>query len=1714
MSKPTILCVDDERNVLLTLRTQLMCYFPDFTVEIAESAEEALEVVENLLADGLELPLAIADQIMPGMKGDRFLIELHDRHPETLKIMLTGQARAEDVGNAVNRGNLYRFMAKPWNETDLKLTVTEALRSYQQNQENARQRLEIEQTKLELEALNARLESQVQENIQQLKLFVEHTPAAVAMFDRNMHYLLTSRQWKEDYNLGDREIIGRSHYDVFPDIPDRWRKIHQRCLGGAIERCEEDYFIRSDGSITWTQWEIHPWYADANKIGGIIMFTQVITDRKLAEIALRESKASLAMAQRLAHIGNWEFDLQTQEITWSEEIYHMFGLDPTQPVPPYTEYIEKIHPDDRPTLLRHIEEAAVNGTSYTIDYRAIFTDGSIRYHEGRGEAIRDSQGEIVKLQGTALDITERKSAEIALRESELRFRGIFDQMFQFVGLLSPTGKLLEINQQALQFTGLSREEFLSYDFWEVPAWHTPEAVEFVRNAVLSAGRGEFVRGEVEACGVGNHSIAIDFSLRPVMDEAGKVVLLIAEGRDITERKHEELALQSLLHGTASITGKEFFPELVRQIAIALDVSYVYITQQVGETLETIAWYGDDRLQPNLTYKIAQTPCELAMREGLYSCSSVKQMFPLDEDLLGLEVDSYLGVALQNGAGEKIGVLCVLGRKPLLNPKRAELLLRIFGARAIAEMERLQVLEDLQNLNLELDRRVRERTQELLQSRNFLEVIIENIPLSLFVKNGKAEKFGEFLLWNKTSELMFGLTKEQAIGKSVYDFFPKEQSDFFNEKDRSSFALAKIEDIPEEPIDSLSLGRRILHTIKVPMFDEQGNPDYLICISEDITDRKQTDNTMRQYGRMISSSPDGMALVDRNYTYRLVNQTYLDRNGQAWEDIIGRTIPDLLGENAFQFVIKPRLDRCLAGEIIRYEDWFHFQKVGDRFIRVTYSPYFEENGTISGVVVSTQDDTERRKVEISLQQSEERFRATFEQAAVGIGQTDLNGQFVKLNQKFCDILGYQEAELFNKTFEEITHPDDIALDRENVRKLLTGESKAFFIEKRYIHKDSRIIWVNLNVSLINNLNGEPEYFIGVVQDISDRKQAEQNLQAERLRLQIALEASEMGTWESNMEIGYWSERTEAIFGFAPGTFPGDREAFMKLVYAEDQERVFSALARSFTTQSPYKIEYRINYPHGEIRWVVVNGKVARNEDGTGWRIVGVALDITERKRAEESIRLSQEQLQLALEGSGDGLWDWNIVTGEAYLSPRWLGMLGYEVGEPLGHVDTWIQMLHPDDLPQLMEMLNAHLQDSSVPYQVEYRALSKDGTWKWMANYGKVVARDADGKPLRMVGLQRDISDRKAAEAQLQHQAQQLEEYTQTLELRVEERTQELSQALSNLQSTQAGLIQSEKMAALGQLTASVAHEINTPLGVIRAATGNIVAASSVSLQQLPQLMQSLTPKQQEEFLRLVNAALQKSQPLSTREERQLRRQLQSELATQGIANAVGIANQLSQMQLGSDLHLYQSILQDPNCHDILQVAYKLVLQHQNTRSIQQEVDRAAKIVFALKTYSHRSEAGEKSLAQISDGIEVALTLYQSRLKQGIEVIRRYAEIPAILCDPDELTQVWVNLIDNAIYAMGQVGTLEVTLTQNLEHAIVEITDSGCGIPTEIQAKIFEPFVTSKPRGEGSGLGLDIVRQIVRKHDGDIQVKSQSGRTTFSLYFPLPIDLKDRREKLP
>ncbi len=244
------------------------------------------------------------------------------------------------------------------------------------------------------------------------RTLVDVTPAAVAMFDTQMRYLVANQAWYHEYGLENQEIIGRSHYEIFPDIPQSWKEVHARCLTGVTERCEADFWPRADGSGEWICWEIRPWIDHHGNIGGLLFYTEKITKRKEAEIALRESSQQLKKAQEVAHLGYWSFDLVSQKITWSEEVFRIFGLDPHQGEPSFEQNLQLYHPEDRDFFLARVAEAK-QGIPQNFDARIVRPTGEIRYTNARIEVdLRD--GAVVRMFGIIIDITDRKTEE-ALR---------------------------------------------------------------------------------------------------------------------------------------------------------------------------------------------------------------------------------------------------------------------------------------------------------------------------------------------------------------------------------------------------------------------------------------------------------------------------------------------------------------------------------------------------------------------------------------------------------------------------------------------------------------------------------------------------------------------------------------------------------------------------------------------------------------------------------------------------------------------------------------------------------------------------------------------------------------------------------------------------------------------------------------------------------------------------------------------------------------------------------------------------------------------------------------------------------------------------------------------------------------------------------------------------------------------------------------------------
>ena len=248
--------------------------------------------------------------------------------------------------------------------------------------------------------------------------------------------------------------------------------------------------------------------------------------------------------------------------------------------------------------------------------------------------------------------------------------------------------------------------------------------------------------------------------------------------------------------------------------------------------------------------------------------------------------------------------------------------------------------------------------------------------------------------------------------------------------------------------------------------------------------------------------------------------------------------------------------------------------------------------------------DRNRAEAALRESEERFRGTFENAAVGVAHGDADGRLLRVNERLCDIIGYSREELLARTFQDVTHPDDLAFNVELYMTLMRGESLSFSLEKRYIRKDGSLVWVNVSVSLQRDAAGKPAYAIALIQDISERKQAEEALRLANARLDLAVRGSNIGIWEFDMPDGA-VERSRAHFFNVweqlnldrPESPPGFA-AVMALVHPDDRERLEQSIRAYLSGEtSEFEVEHRARRKDGSYRWMLARGVAMRDPAGS-------------------------------------------------------------------------------------------------------------------------------------------------------------------------------------------------------------------------------------------------------------------------------------------------------------------------------------------------------------------------------------------------------------------------------------------------------------------------------------------------------------------------------------
>jgi two-component system NtrC family sensor kinase len=485
-----------------------------------------------------------------------------------------------------------------------------------------------------------------------------------------------------------------------------------------------------------------------------------------------------------------------------------------------------------------------------------------------------------------------------------------------------------------------------------------------------------------------------------------------------------------------------------------------------------------------------------------------------------------------------------------------------------------------------------------------------------------------------------------------------------------------------------------------------------------------------------------------------------------------------------------------------------------------------------------------------------------------------------------------------------------------------------------------------------------------------------------------------------------------------------------------------------------------------------------------------------EKAHRKVRESEAQFKAIFEQAGVGVAQVDAVNNKYIIvNQRYCDIVGCTQDEIKGL--SLRTITYKDDVPVQLKLTDDLVSGKVSGFSFEKRYVHKDGKIVWTELTASPLWAP-DEKPTSYIAVIQDITARKTAE-------EKLRKLNEELELKIFERTQdlenancELEAAIEDLKTAQDRLIISEKMAVLGQLVAGIAHELNTPLGIIKSAGGTMERVLQDEIEKVIGFCYRTSEEVFETYLRLVRECC-KGEEKDNAYKRNIRKMYYSILEKNNLVASDEFIEKLVDIGYEADETEFSELVRNPENEEAVKMAYTVISMQKSAKMIKVSAEKASKVITALKLYAHKDTVGVLVPHDVIKDIEMVLTLYYNQIKYGVEIFRNYEEVPPVLCYPDKLHQVWVNIINNALQAMDYKGRLIIRVSKNQDKVLVSITDNGPGIPEHIRHRIFEPFFTTKKLGEGTGLGLDIVKRILDEINGSIEFDSKPGETTFKIW---------------
>jgi PAS domain S-box-containing protein len=515
--------------------------------------------------------------------------------------------------------------------------------------------------------------------------------------------------------VGPDELIGRNAYDFI--VPEDYPVLQagQESLY-RLGKFRLQYRIRhADGTILWVE---TLWALTRDKDGNpleIHCSTRDISEHKRQNDLLEET-------QRLARLGGWVLDMESNDNMWTKELKRIYGIPPDAPVPPLEEFLGRMDEHSRRLVEESNARLRADGTPWSLVLKTSSKDGSPLYLRSSCKAERRPDGSIRLLRGTSQDVTDQELMRQRLESASRLNQSILSTTEALVVLLDLDGRVVRFNEACQKLSGWSESELLGSSF--VDRLVPQDAREGVRAAFAELVRNPVpTRRESSWTARDGRLLRISWADSVILDDSGSPSYILRTGIDVTEKRKTESVVETLVRRTSSLFGQAFFDALARDLATLLEVRAAFVAHldESGTRVRTISFCMDGELVDPWESAIAGTPYERTIREGLlFHPSGVCVEYPDAACLRAISAESFLAIPLRNAGGAAIGILGVADTSPLEGGELARSILTIFAGRAQGELERLDAEQALRRMNEELERRVDERTAELLARNREIE----------------------------------------------------------------------------------------------------------------------------------------------------------------------------------------------------------------------------------------------------------------------------------------------------------------------------------------------------------------------------------------------------------------------------------------------------------------------------------------------------------------------------------------------------------------------------------------------------------------------------------------------------------------------------------------------------------------------------------------------------------------------------------------------------------------------------------------------------------------------------------------------------------------------------------------------------------------------------------------------------------------------------------